>query len=166
MRRHKYLLIILLSAVVLLAALVFFFNRDAGIYLEGKDKELIQQIFGIEKSQYEIVHVENSLDHSNYGGSYRVTLKMSEEQLEEFRKEIEHMFAFALSEEEKAEIRFMIENATGIEPGENDLVYSRMSKVMRTIYGHDIEEPKTSMSTVVCLEPVDGISKVVMNYAE
>ena len=104
MRRHKYLLIILLSAVVLLAALVFFFNRDAGIYLEGKDKELIQQIFGIEKSQYEIVHVENSLDHSNYGGSYRVTLKLSEEQLEEFRKEIEHMFAFALSEEEKAEI--------------------------------------------------------------
>ncbi|MBP3339050.1 MAG: hypothetical protein J6L69_06575 [Lachnospiraceae bacterium] len=140
----------LIVLVLIVSILVWVLQRsndsDNGDSAASTDEMLIEQFFDIENKQYEILDVWNNLDEKEYGGSYRVLLRVQEEDIQDFRDEVEeHYF------QEK--------------DGKGDPFYTNLSSVKRNIPSAKWI-PKTCNFFIYILSNEDGSYNVDMKYTE
>ena len=87
-------------------------------YFIKSDKMLIKYLFGVSKTDYEIINVDNTLSNFHYMGNYKVKIRVKEDDMESFIKEIEKtVSASPLSEDEKKHEGYsdLFRNITGKE---------------------------------------------------
>ena len=124
--------------------------------------EWIEQLFYISNVEYEVVNEANELDSKEYGGGYRVDLKVDKDNALEFRRKIEENYYIP---ENIEYYRNPIMNVYGQELGEGDTFYYNMGAVRRTIEDVDMI-PKTCGFYIVCSQQENGDLYVILNYSE
>lgn len=138
-------------------------------YFIKSDKMLIKHLFGVSKTNYEIINVDNTLSNYHYLGGYEVKIRVKEEDMESFINEIERTVSSSpLSEDTKKHESYsaLFRNITGKEMKENDVIYKRFNSVQRNIINIFATKPKTVGIYVMYSEPVDGIYEIDLAYLE
>lgn len=133
-------------------------NTESNGKIETETNKLIEQIFGVSKSEYEIIQENNGLDSKEYGGSYQVKLSIKKENMKTFIDEIEKEFSIP------EDVDYFVNNK-GNYIGENDIFYVRMGSVKRVIEEAEFI-PKTCSSYIVFSEAINGFFEVEMEYLE
>lgn len=123
--------------------------------------ELIEQIFNINDSKYEIIEEKNRLSNEEYGGSYIVTLKIGKNDKQQFINELEKSYSTSTYFEDSLNEK----NYYGEELGENDRFYYVMTSVKRIIEDAEFI-PKSCSTSIICTEATDGTYIVEMEYLE
>ena len=132
-------------------------------YYAKSDKELIKQFFGISKTEYEIVDVENELSYFWYKGHYKATVRVKEEDMDSFIKEVEKGFSLP---EEGEDDSIVFKNITGRKMKENDVIYSSGGGAKRKVINILAVSPKGCSAFIAYSEYVDGIYEVILAYGE
>lgn len=136
-------------------------NTECEDYTNNMESmDLIEQIFNICDCNYEIIEEKNGLSDEEYGGSYTVTLKVSKNNMTQFRQELEKHYSTPPYLEE-----LNVKNYYGEELGGNDEFYSIMTSVKRTIETAMLV-PKTCEINILCTETTNGAYIVEMKYLE
>lgn len=111
--------------------------------------------------------MKNELSHWDYGGSYEVVIRVKEEDMKYFIKEIEKNFYLVeVGEENKALYRNIVANIMGRELAENDIIYERLSSIKRRLIDIFEGKPKTITKYVIYSNDVDGVYEIKMKYNE
>lgn len=124
-------------------------------------EELIEQFFLISEVEYSIIEELYELKDENYGGFYRVVIKVNQENVSDFIEKVEENYHIP---EDIEWYSAPIMNVYGKELGEKDVFYTRASGVRRTIEGVSI--PKTCEFYIICSEKTNGDYEVLMDYSE
>ena len=163
-KEHK--LIIVCIIFVLLVLLVCMCQ---GIYIccgfrdfDKTTEEWIEQLFYISNVEYEVVEENNELDPREYGGGYRVELKVAKENASDFISKIEENYYIP---EDIEYYQNPIVNVYGQELGEGDTFYYSMGAVRRDIKWESMV-PKTCSFFIICSKKENGELYVIMEYAE
>lgn len=133
------------------------------------DKMLIKHFFGVNKTDYEIVNIDNTLSNSQYTGEYKVKIRVKEDNIKYFIKEIEKTVSESpLSEDIKSHEMYsdLFKDITGRELKSNDTIYQKFSSVRRIIINDLGNRPKTVYTYVMYSEAVDGIYEIDLVYTE
>lgn len=136
-------------------------NTESENYTNDRESmDLIEQIFNICDCNYQIIEENNKLSDKEYGGSYIVTLKVSKNNMTQFRQELEKHYSTPPYLEELNE-----KNYYGEELGDNDMFYSTKTSVKRTI---EVAEyiPKSCGIYITCTKANNGTYLVEMEYLE
>lgn len=158
---------ILMNLVAIVLGILFFFVYFK--YFVNSDKTLIRHLFGVSSTDYEIIHVDNTLSQFHYMGGYDVKIRVKEEDMDKFISEIEDTVSSSpLDEEMKSYDMYSVvfRNITGREMKEDDVIYERLSSVQRRIINIFASEPKTVCRYVMYSEAVDGSYEIDLAYSE
>ena len=155
--------------IIMCIALVTLFSGCKGTFIScgaGEDEkaadEWIEQLFYIGDVEYEVVNEANGLDPKEYGGSYRVELKVDKDNSLEFIAKIEENYYIP---EDIECYRNPIMNVYGQELGEGDTFYYNIGAVRRTIKDADMI-PKTCRFYIICSQQENGELYVILEYTE
>ena len=136
-------------------------------YFIKSDKMLIKHLFGVSKTDYEIINVDNTLSNYNYMGDYKVKIRVKEEDMESFIKEIEKKVYILDIDKYNIEMYSDIFNdIKGREFKASDVIYEKFSSVRRIIIKFYESRPKTVYTYVMYSEAVDGIYEIYLAYLE
>ena len=124
--------------------------------------ELIPQIFDITNTEYEVLEEDYRLSAYEYGGSYKVLLKVDETNIEAFMNELEEKY---YAPEDVEGYKNPIMNTFGKELGENDKFYTRVTSVKRVIEGQ-MSIPKSCGFYIVCSHTDNGAYEIMLDYVE
>ena len=136
-------------------------------YFIKSDKMLIKHLFGVSKTDYEIINVDNTLSNYNYMGDYKVKIRVKEEDMESFIKEIEKKVYILDIDKYNIEMYSdLFKDITGREYKNNDVIYDKYGSVRRIIIKFYERRPKTVYTYVMYSEAVDGIYEIDLAYLE
>lgn len=128
---------------------------------KASSEELIGQFFDIIDVEYTVIEEVYELSDKDYGGFYRVVIKVEQEDVPDFIEKMEEHYYIP---ENIKWYSNPIMNVYGKELGEKDIFYTRSSGVRRTIEGVAI--PKTCYFYVICSEKTNGDYEILMDYSE
>ena len=155
--------------IIMCIALVTLFSGCKGTFIScgaGEDEkaadEWIEQLFYISNVEYEVVEENNELDPREYGGGYRVELKVAKENASDFISKIEENYYIP---EDIENYQNPIVNVYGQKLGEGDTFYYSMGAVRRDIKWESMV-PKTCSFFIICSKKENGELYVIMEYAE
>ena len=127
------------------------------------DKQLIKQLFEISETDYEIVEVKNELNYFLYTGCYDVTVRVKEEDMESFIKEVEKL---CMLPEEGADYSIVFKNISGREMKRDDVIYVGGGGVRRKIINPLAPKPKGIGIYILHSNVSDGAYEIQMSYNE
>ena len=159
MKKKRVLIGFLIILLVMLLRFIYL------SYFITSDKMLIRHLFGVNKTDYEIINVDNTLSNYHYRGGYKVKIRVKEKDMESFIKEIEKTVGYPESDYDESDI-VVFRNITGREMEENDVMHRTFGSLNRSIINVFATGAKTVGKTVVYSESVDGSYEIYLKYSE